>query len=134
MYEFCLQILYIVLMMWTYCRSRFMYKKCMQDVYKMYPTFRQTFAYILYKKLSYHSSFCIIYIMYTKVCWNVRHILYIYIVYILYKLIIYILHNFCIQNTYMISVHGCHGKNFRFNFLVFSTFKKCFNSHPIFFF
>ena len=47
-----------------------MYTKCMQNLYKMYPTFRQTFVYILHTKLKelwqlytkcigYWDTFCI---------------------------------------------------------------------------
>ena len=32
LYEFCKQIVYIVLMMYTLCRSELMYTKCTQDV------------------------------------------------------------------------------------------------------
>ena len=62
---------YIVLRMYTYCRSRLMYAKCVQDVYKMYPTIRQIFAYALYTKFSCYSSFYFVYKMYTKVCRDV---------------------------------------------------------------
>ena len=48
----------------------------LQDLYKMYPTFRQTFVDILYKNFNCHSSFNLVYKIHTKVCWNVRYILY----------------------------------------------------------
>ena len=93
-------------MMYTFCRSELMYTKCtqnvsiqnvshryfnkflytlcIQNVYKMYPTFQQTFVYILYTTFSWHNSFDFVYKMYTKACQNV--------VYILYK--------FCINQLY----------------------------------
>ena len=57
LYVFCIQIAYILLMMYTFCRSELMYTKCIQDVYKMCPTFRQTFVYILYTNFNSHSYF-----------------------------------------------------------------------------
>ena len=42
----------------------------------MYPTFQQTFVYILYKKFSCHSAFNFVYKMYANVCRNVVYILY----------------------------------------------------------
>ena len=76
LYVFCIQIIYIVLMMYTFCRSELMYTKCIQDVYKIYPTFQQTFVYILYTNFNcQHSSFNFAYKMYTNVWWNVGYIL-----------------------------------------------------------
>ena len=43
LHEFCTQIVYIVLMVYTFCRSELMYTKCIQNVHKMYPTFQQFF-------------------------------------------------------------------------------------------
>ena len=62
---------------------------CMQNVYKMfvckmYPTFRQTFVYILNAKFSWHSSFDFVYKMYTKACRNVVYILYTFCIHQLY--------------------------------------------------
>ena len=99
--------------MYTFCRSELMYTKCLyakcipyfnkllhtfciQNVYKMfvyiqnqmYPTFQQTFVYILYTKFSWHRSLDFVYKMHTKACRNV----------------VYILYNFCIQNVYTVSV------------------------------
>ena len=37
---------------------------CIQNVYKMFPTFQQTFVYILYTKFSCNSSFNFVYKMY----------------------------------------------------------------------
>ena len=44
-----------------------MYTKCMQNVYKMYTTFRQTFVYKIKRTMA--AKF--VYKMYTKVCRNV---------------------------------------------------------------
>ena len=77
------------------CGSELMYAKCIQNVcMKIYPTFQQTFIYILYKKFSWHSSFNFVYKSYTKVCQNVVCILHIYILYI------YILCTSCIIFAY----------------------------------
>ena len=83
LYELCIKMLYIMLMMHAFCRSELMYTKCIQNVshistkfciqnvyykmcvYKMYTTFWQTFAYILYTKLSRYSSFDFVYKMYS---------------------------------------------------------------------
>ena len=77
------------------------YNWCIQNVYKMYNIFQQTFVYILYttsKKLHQRN---IVYKMYTKVCWHVVYILYTKVCqnmgYILYTNILYTL---CIQNVY----------------------------------
>ena len=70
---FCIQ-----LFAYTFCMN-FVYK---MFVYKMYPTFRQTFVHILYAKFSWHSSFDFVCKMYTKVCWNVVYIFYIHFGYI----------------------------------------------------
>ena len=51
-----------------------MYAKCIQNVYKMYTTFRQAFVYILYTKLKEYK-------IYTKACRNVEYILYTNILY-----------------------------------------------------
>ena len=88
-YEFCIQILYIVLMISTFCRSELMYTKHIQNVYNMYPIFQQSFIYILHTNLSCHSSFNSVYKMYTKVCQNVGYIFYISILY-----------TFCIHQLY----------------------------------
>ena len=76
LYEFCIQIVYIIFMMHTFCRSELMYKKCVPNVYKMYPTFLQTFIYILYTKFSCNSSFNFVYKMHTKFVevWDTFHI------------------------------------------------------------
>ena len=64
---------------------------------------------ILYTKFGCHSPFNFVYKMYTEVCRNVGHILYI-LLYISCTSVVYILHNFCKQNVYMISVWGRHSK------------------------
>ena len=49
LYEFCIQIVYIIFTMYTFCRSELM-SLCIQNLYKMYPTFWQTFVYKMYTK------------------------------------------------------------------------------------
>ena len=53
-------------------------------VYKMYPTFRQSFVYILYTKFSWHSSFDFTYKLYTKASRNMVYILYTFCIHQLY--------------------------------------------------
>ena len=72
-------------------------------VYKMYPTFRQSFVYILCAKFCCHSSFNFVYKMYTKVCQNVVYILYAFCIHF-HTSVVYTLYNFFIQNAYTISV------------------------------
>ena len=67
-------------------------------VYKMYPTYRQIFVYILYKKFSCCSSFNFEYKMYTKVCGNV--------VYILYTLCIHFVYINCIHLVQFLSIES----------------------------
>ena len=70
-----------------------LHTKCIQNVaFKMYSTFRQTFVYILDTKFSWHSSFD---------CRNVVYILYTTALYISAE---YILYNFCIENLYPVSM------------------------------
>ena len=76
LYVFCIQIVYIVLMMYPFCRLELMYKNCIQDICKIYTTCRQTFVYILFTNFNCHSSFNFVYKMYTKVCRNVGYISY----------------------------------------------------------
>ena len=66
-----------------------MYPKCMQNVYEMYTTFRQTFVYILYTKSKEICQLNFVYELYATVCRNVGYILY-----------AKILFKFCIQNVY----------------------------------
>ena len=54
---------------------------CMQNVYKMYTTVRQTLVYILYTKLKELWQLNFVYKMYTEVCRNVGCILYANILY-----------------------------------------------------
>ena len=53
LWEFCMQIVYIVLTMYTFCRSELMYTKCIQNLSHILTNF----LYILYTKLSCHSFF-----------------------------------------------------------------------------
>ena len=80
------------------------YNWCIQNVYKMYNIFQQTFVYILYttsKKLHQQN---IVYKMYTKVCWHVVYILYTKVCqnmgYILYTNILY---TFCMHQFWSTS-------------------------------
>ena len=52
------------------------YRKCTQNVYKMYTTFQQAFVYILYTKSKELCQLNFLYKMYTEVCRNVGYILY----------------------------------------------------------
>ena len=90
----CTQIVYVVLMMLTFLDLPW----CTQNICKMYPTFWQTFIYILYKRLSCHSPLNFVYKTCTKVCLNLRYILY------TSNSVVYVLHNFCRKNVSMISV------------------------------
>ena len=87
---------------WLY--KMYIYKMC---VCKMYPTFWQTFVYILYTKFSCQSSFNFVYKMYIyKSLLECGNILYIFCI---HQLQLYILYNFCIQNVYIHSFHvGIH--------------------------
>ena len=70
-----------------------LHTKCIQNVaFKMHSIFRQTFVYILDTKFSWHSSFD---------CRNVAYILYTTALYISAE---YILYNFCIENLYPVSM------------------------------
>ena len=81
------------------------YTKCIHDVYKLYPTFQQTFAYILYTKLKELLQLNFVYKMCIKVCQKVGYIFYTFCIHFLYthsdlqKLhIIKIVYTICIQN------------------------------------
>ena len=67
--------MYIIIILHTFCRSELMYAKCMQNIYKMYPTSQQMFVNILYIKFSCHCSFNFMSKMYIKVCPNVEYVL-----------------------------------------------------------
>ena len=104
LYVFCTQIVYIVLMMHTFCRSELMYTKCIQDAYKMYPIFQQTFVYILYINFNCHSSFNLKCIQkFVEMVGYILHTSCIHFVYI-HQLQPYILYNFCTQNVHKISI------------------------------
>ena len=62
---------------------------CIQNVYKMYPTFQQTFVYILLTKFSNHSSLDFVYKMYIERSLSKCVI---HFVYILYTFCIHELH------------------------------------------
>ena len=103
LYEFCIKMLYIMFMMHAFCRSEL----CMQNVYKMYPTFRQNFVYkmyiikCVYAKCILHfdkllHKFCIqdwagivLLILYTK-CIATK----------VYQNVVYILHTFSVNQLY----------------------------------
>ena len=91
-----------------------MYTKCIQDAYEMYPTFRQTFVYILYTKLKELWQLKFVNKMYTKVCRHVVYILHIPCIQFLYissdlqkGYIIRTMYTICIQNTYKIYTNNC---------------------------
>ena len=77
---------------------------CIQNVYKMYPTFQQTFVYILLTKFSNHSSLDFVYKMYIEKFVKMCYTFCIHSVYILYTWVAYILNNFCLQNVYTVSM------------------------------
>ena len=92
-------------MMYTFCRSDLMYTKCIQDIYKMYPIFRQAFVYVLFT--NFNCYYIVLLIFHTKCIqkfvemWDTFCI---HLVYILYTSGVYILYNFCIQNVYTIAI------------------------------
>ena len=77
----------------------------LQNVHKLYQTFRQTFVQILFTKLSCHSFFNFVYKMYTKVRLNVGYTLHISCINFVYINCIHI-----VQFLYTISIHEfCDG-------------------------
>ena len=84
-HAFCIQIVYIIFMMYTFCRSELMYTKFRlykMSVYKMDPTFRRNFVYILFTKhIQKFLSKCGIHFC-------------VYFVYIFYTSVVYILYSF----------------------------------------
>ena len=83
------------------------YNWCIQNVYKMYTTFRQAFVYILYTKSKELCQLNFVYKMYTKVCWNVGYILYTFCIHqfwstksVHHKHYVYNLYTKFIQNVY----------------------------------
>ena len=64
---FCMQKLYKMYITDT---------KFMQNVYKMYPTLRQTFVYIFHTKFEELWQLNFVFKIYRKVCGNVEYILY----------------------------------------------------------
>ena len=72
LYTNCIQFLWCTL----FADQNWYYTKCMQTVYKMYPTFQQT----LYTFYIQNLAAIVLLILYTKtyakVCWNVGYILY----------------------------------------------------------
>ena len=87
----------------------------------MYPTFRQTFVYILYTKFSCH--LLTLYIKCIQKLVQMWYTFCIHSVYILYTLVIYILYNFCIQNVYTVSVWP-EGQN-TLKWCMLQIFEKC---------
>ena len=86
----------------------------MQDAYKVYPTFQQTFIYILYAKLKELWQLRFVYKMYTKVFQNMGYILctscihFGYINSDLQKVhIVKTMYTICVQNTYKMYINNC---------------------------
>ena len=111
LYIFCMNfvythIVYMVLMMYTFCISQFMY------IYKMYTKYIPYFNILLWTFClqTLVASFLILYIykMFTKVCQNVGYIM--YVIYFVYIAIAYILDNFC---TYNFEIHYHVGTPFQ---------------------
>ena len=91
--------------------NQLMYTKNIQNLYKMYTTFQQTFAYILYTKLKEQWQLNFVYKIYTKICRNVGYFLYTNILcpycilfYIQKVHIIKIMSTVCIQNSCRICI------------------------------
>ena len=78
------------------------YTKNIQNICKMYPTFQQTFLYILYTKSTELRQLNFVYKMYRKVCQNVGYIFYTNILYI-----------FCIHQFWF--TKSLHHKNYVYN-------------------
>ena len=127
-----------------------MYKMYATDVYKI---FRPTFVYILYTKSKElcQLNFCIqniynclskcgihfvykhfVYILYTKVCWNVGYILYKHLVYILYTSVL--IYRKCtskhyVSNLYTKFVQNVYANNCMQNGCLISTYFDLFVVH-----
>ena len=100
-HTFCMNLVYKLYTQCLWCTHSVDQNWCIQIVYKMfvykmYPTFRQTFVHIVYTKFSWHSSFDFVYKRSAKVCWNLA--------YILYTSVVYILYSFSTQNVYTVFV------------------------------
>ena len=98
MYEFCIQIVYIMFMMHIFCRSELMHTKCIQYVCI------QNVSRILTKQ---NLAGIVLLILFPKCIQKFVKMWYtfcIHSVYILYIPVVCILYNFCIQNVYAVSV------------------------------
>ena len=102
LYEVCIKIVYTIFMLCAICRSELMYTRCVQNVcIQIYPTFRQTFVYILHTKL----AVTVLLILFTKCIQKFVEIWYIFCIHfvcILHISVVYILYNYCIQNAYTV--------------------------------
>ena len=101
LYEPCIDIVYIGFMIYTFCRSEVMYIKCIQNVYKMYSTFRQPFVYNVYIKFSCHGSFNFVYKMNTNVCRIMWYILYTFWINQLDTCTIFYIQNVCAVSVWL---------------------------------
>ena len=91
-----------------------MFTKCIQDIYKMYPTFRKTFVYILHTKLKELWQLKFVYRIYKKACRNVGYFLDTFCIHFVHMnsdlgkvYIIRIMYTICIQNTYKMYTNNC---------------------------
>ena len=90
-----------------------LYKMYPTDVYKMhtkciYTIFRQAFVYILCTKSKELCQLNFVYKMYTKVCWNVRYILYTSIlIYLKRTSLTLCIYTTYIQNSYKMYINNC---------------------------
>ena len=79
--------------------------KCMQNLSKMYTTFRENFVYILSSKSKELCQLNFIYKMYTKIGWNLLYILYTHILYTFcIQKFVEMWDIFCIQTFYIHSL------------------------------
>ena len=97
LYEFCIQIEYIIFVMCTFCRSELMYTKCIHNVcIQNVSHILRNFCRHFVQKISCHSSFNFVNKMYTKVCRNV-YILYTFCINQLHTSCIIFVHKMCTQ-------------------------------------
>ena len=82
LYEFCIQIVYIIVMMHTFCGSELTYIKCLFTKYV--PHLTNVSIRILYATFSCHSCSNFAYIMHTKVCQNMVYIFYTFCIHQMY--------------------------------------------------
>ena len=100
-HEFCIQIVYIMFMKYTFCGSRLMYTeylytKCIPHFYKQ----------LLYTFCIQNPAGIVLLILYRKCVKKLSKcgIFCVHFIYIFYVSVVYILYNFYIQNVYTVLV------------------------------